>query len=132
MNIRNYFDLGLMPEEAVLGAKTKAEKRKKDLKRFFATLLMYVFVWLGILGQRVMALNQAGEAINWQNLGEGYWLVALVIATAVFPAVCPKVFVKMSPRAQKAGGGGWFFVQLFLAFQQGFFWEALFSVIVPK
>jgi hypothetical protein len=132
MNILKYFDLGLMPEEAVLGTKPKSEKRKTDVKRFFITLLMYAFVWLGILGQKILALQQAGTAITWQNLGDGFALVALIVATALFPTVFPKVFVKMPAKSKKAGAGGWFFVQLCVAFQQGFFWQALLSLIVPK
>jgi hypothetical protein len=132
MNIFSYFDLGLMPQEVVLGSKTKAEKQKRDFKRFMITFLMYGVVWLGILAQKVMALQQEGTPITWQNLGDGFLLVALIIATALFPTVFPKVFVKMPAKTQKAGAGGWFFVQLCVAFQQGFFWQALLSLIMPK
>jgi hypothetical protein len=94
MNIFKYFDLGLMPDEAVLGSKTESEKNKRNRNRFLVTLLMYVFVWLGILGQKVLSLYQAGLPVSWENLGQGFTLVALVIATAIFPSVFPKVFVK--------------------------------------
>jgi hypothetical protein len=131
MNILNYFDLGLMPQEAVLGTKTQAEKQKRAFKRILVTLLMYVFVWLGIVGQKVLALHQAGTSLNWQNFGDGFLLMALVIATAIFPTVFPKVFVKMPAKSQKSGAGGWFFVQCCVAFQQGFFWQALINLLKP-
>jgi hypothetical protein len=132
MNIFKYFDLGLMPDEAVLGSKTESEKNKRNRNRFLVTLLMYVFVWLGILGQKVLSLYQAGLPVSWENLGQGFTLAALVIATAIFPSVFPKVFVKMPTKPKKSGAGGWFFVQLCVAFQQGFFWQALLSLIIPK
>ncbi len=132
MNIFEYFDLGLMPDEAVLGTRTVSEKNRRNRNRFLVTLLMYVFVWLGILGQKVLSLYQAGLLVNWENLGQGFTLIALMIATAIFPSVFPKVFVKMPAKSQRAGAGGWFFVQLCVAFQQGFFWQALLSLIIPK
>lgn len=132
MNIWRYFDLGLLPQEAMLGKKTKTEEQKTAVKRFGVTLLMYVFVWLGILGQKILALQQAGAPLTWQNLGDGFVLTAFIIATALFPAVFPKVFLKMPARQTRAGAGGWFFVQLCVAFQQGFFWQALLSLMLPK
>ncbi len=132
MKLLKYFDLGFLPEEAILGSKPQAEKNRRSFKRFLVTLLMYVFVWLGILGQKTLALQQAGTPINWENFGQGFPLIALIIATALFPAVFPKVFVKMPARSQKAEAGGWFFVQLCVAFQQGFLWQALLSLIIPK
>jgi hypothetical protein len=132
MNIYKYFDLDLMPDEAVLGPKTKSEKTKHNRNRFLVTLLMYVFVWLGILGQKVLSLYQEGLPISWENIGQGFTLVALVVATAIFPSVFPKVFVKISTKSKKSGAGGWFFVQLCVAFQQGFFWQALLGLLIPK
>ena len=129
MNIFQYFDLGLEPDEAVLGAPTKAEKQRKNIRRFLVTLLMYAFVWLGVLGQKVLALQQAGTALTGENLGQNFPLAALIISTAIFPVAFPKIFVKMSAKAQKSGAGGWFFVQLCVAFQQGFFWQALLSLL---
>lgn len=132
MNILKYFDLGLLPEEAVLGSKSQNQKNRRNFKRFLVTLLMYAFVWLGILGQKILALQQAGIPINWDSFGQGFPLIALIIATALFPTVFPKVFIKMPTKSKKDGAGGWFFVQLCVAFQQGFFWQALLSLIVPK
>lgn len=130
MKIFQYFELGPMPEEAVLGSKTQAAKNRRKTERFLITLLMYAFVWFGILGQRILVLQQAEIPINSENLGQGFPIVALIIATALFPAVFPKTFAKMPASAQKAGGG-WFFVQLCVAFQNGFFWQTLLSLIVP-
>jgi hypothetical protein len=131
MKILEYFDLGLLPEHAVLGTKTQNQKQKREIKRFLVTLLMYVFVWLGVLGQKILSLHQDGVSITWQALGDGFALVALVIATVLFPSVFPKVFVKMPVKQQNADAGGWFWVQCCVAFQQGFFWQALLSLIAP-
>ena len=133
MWLLKYFDLGLLPSEPTLGPKkSQAEKNRRNFKRFLVTLLMYAFVWLGILGQKILALQQAGTPINWENLGQGFPLVALIIATVLFPTVFPKVFAKMPAKPKKAEAGGWFFVQLCVSFQQGFFWQALLSLIAPK
>lgn len=131
MKVFRYFDLGFYQEEAELGTKKPSTKKKRDLKRFLATILVYVFIWLGILGQRIMELQQTGSPISWINLGQGFPLVALIIATTIFPVVFPKTFVKMPARLQK-DGVGWFFVQLCVAFQNGFFWQSLLSLITPK
>jgi len=129
MWLLKYFDLGLLPSELTLGSKSQAQKNRRNFKRFLVTLLMYAFVWLGILGQKILALQQAGTPINWENFGHEFPLVALIIATALFPTVFPKVFAKMPAKPKKARAGGWFFVQLCVAFQQGFFWQALLSLI---
>jgi len=131
MNIFNYFDLGLMPEEPELGSKSQKAQKKKNINRLLITLLMYVFVWLGIMGQKLLELQQAGLPFTWKSLGHSEPLVALVIATAIFPVVFPKIFAKMPARARHAEGG-WLFVQLCVAFQNGFFWQALLSLITPK
>jgi hypothetical protein len=131
MNIFKYFDLDLMPEEPELGSKSKKVKNKRKAKQISITLLMYLFVWLGIIGQKLMQLYQEGQPVSWGNLGQGFLLITFVVATAIFPTVFPKVFAKMPARARKAEGG-WFIVQLCVAFQNGFFWQALLSLIVPK
>lgn len=132
MKIFEYFDLGLFPDRAVLGTKTENQKQKREIKKFLVTLLMYVFVWLGILGQKILSLHQEGTPITWEAFNDGFIWVALVIATVIFPSVFPKVFVKMPVKQQNAEAGGWFWVKCCLAFQQGFFWQALLSLISPK
>lgn len=131
MNIFKYFDLGLMPEEPELGSKSSKTQKKKNLNRLLTTLLMYLCVWLGIIGQKLLTMNQSGVPITWENLGWAEPLIALIIATAIFPLVFPKIFTKMPARARKAEGS-WFFVQLCVAFQNGFFWQALLSLITPR
>lgn len=132
MKLLHYFDLGLAPDEAVLGQRTKAQKRKRNLQQLFLTFTMYVFVWLGILGQRILTLYNAGIPVNRETIRPEFLLVAFAIATAIFPAVFPKTFAKMPKEAQKVGTVGWFIVQLCVSFQQGFFWQALLSLIVSK
>ncbi len=132
MDLTRYFDLGLFPEEAALGAKTERNKKRREGRRLIMTLAMYASVWLGVIGQKALTLYQAGQPATWQNLGQGFTIIALVIATAIFPAVFPKTFAKMPPQAQKSGAWGWLFVQMCVSFQQGFFWQALLSLMIPK
>ena len=101
MWLLKYFDLGLLPSELILGSKSQAEKNRRNFKRFLVTLLIYAFVWLGVLGQKVLALQQAGTPVNWENLGQGFPLAALIIATVLFPTVFPKVFAKMPARPSR-------------------------------
>lgn len=131
MNIFNYFDLGLFPEEAELGSKKEMTKKRRKQKHFFITILFYLFLWLGILSQRYMELYQSETSLNWSNFGQEFPVIAFIVATAIFPLVFPKVFAKMPARARKAEGS-WFFVQLCVAFQNGFFWQALLSLIAPR
>ncbi|MBK6647466.1 MAG: hypothetical protein IPG44_17260 [Anaerolineales bacterium] len=79
----------------------------------------------------MMEVYRAGKSVSWESLGPGFLLIAIVIATVIFPVVFPKVFAKMPARARKAEGG-WFIVQLCVAFQNGFFWQALLGLIIPK
>src|SRR5687768_13654665 len=118
MSIINYLDLGLFPEEAELGSRKPSAKNKRNMKQFLTTLLVYLSLWLGIMGQKMLEIQQAGFPADWGSFGQGFPLIALVIATAIFPVVFPKVFAKMPARARKAEGG-WFLVQLCVAFQNG-------------
>ncbi|MBI5823907.1 MAG: hypothetical protein HZB18_07770 [Chloroflexi bacterium] len=131
MNIFKYFDLDLMPEEPELGSNSQKTQKRRKTKNILNTLLMYLFVLLGIIGQKLMEVYRAGKPVSWESLGPGFLLIAIVIATVIFPVVFPKVFAKMPARARKAEGG-WFIVQLCVAFQNGFFWQALLGLIIPK
>lgn len=131
MNIFKYFDLGLMPDEPELGSQSSKAQKKKNINRLLRTFLMYVFVWLGVVGQKLLEIQQIGTSNSLKSLGQGELLVALVIATAIFPLVFPKIFVKMPARARKVEGS-WLIVQVCVAFQNGFFWQALLSLIIPK
>ena len=91
-----------------------------------------MFVWLGILGQRILTLYDAGSPVNWGTIRPDFLLVAFAVAAAIFPTVFPKTIVRMPKEAQKVGTAGWFIVQLCISFQQGFFWQALLSLIAFK
>ena len=93
---------------------------------------MYAGVWLGVLGQRVLALWQQGTPITFEAFGKIYIVVALIVATVIFPAVFPKIFGKRPANTIKAITPGRFFVQFCLAFEQGFFWLSLIALITPK
>lgn len=128
MKILDYFDLGFVPEEAELGTKQKSTQKSRRNKRLLLTLLIYLFVWLGVLGQKFLASLQAGE----NSLGQGFPVVALIIATALFPAVFPKTFNKRPSGMQKSDPNVWYFLQICVAFQNGFFWQALLGLLTPK
>jgi|GEM_PF-1835903 len=132
MNLFSYFDLGFTQSVLKLGKKTRKEEQRESRRGMLITLLMYACVWLGVLGQKVMELWQAKQEISLENMGSGYLLVALVIATVIFPVVFPKVFAKAAQHPKQSEASAWFVAQLCVAFQQGFFWQSLLSLIAPK
>lgn len=132
MKLFSYFDLGLRQHSLVLGKKTRKEEEREDRQGLLLTVLMYVFVWLGVLSQKVMALWQTQQPINLETMGSSYLLVALIIATVIFPAVFPKILQKEPEHAQKNRKSAWLVAKMCLAFQQGFFWQSLLSLITPK
>jgi hypothetical protein len=128
MAVLKYFDLGLLPEEPELGKRKRARARKRVL----LTLLVYFGIWLGVVGQKLLALHQVGIPLTWENIGSINLLVALVIATTIFPMAVPRVFTKLPARARATGEFGRVALQFCTAFQQGFFWQALLELLRPK
>ena len=129
MNIFQYFDLGIMPEQPILGKRQDKRKKKKKTQRILTTLAMYLSLWLGILGQRLLTLQQEGTPISWETFGWDFPLAAFISATAIFPTAFPLVFAKMPKEAEEVGKDGWRLVQLSISFQQGFFWQALLDLL---
>jgi hypothetical protein len=125
MDALRYFNLGLLPDEAALGGKAAHQRRVR--KRTLLTLLVYAGVWLGVLAQKLLVINQAGQQFTWANLNPVNLLVALVISTAIYPLVVPRVFSKLP--SQGGGEFGKVLLQFCTAFQQGFFWQALLGLI---
>lgn len=136
--LRTYFDLGILPlaEPTLGGAKKKQAKdaRRKALarKRLWLTLLMYLGVCLGVLAQAFMSILGSGQPLSWATIGPGSILLSLIVATVIFPQVFPKVFGKMEEQMASGGedlGAGRRVVQFCVAFQNGFFWQALLKSI---
>ena len=136
--LRTYFDLGILPlAEPTLGSARKKlakETRRKAQarKRLWLTVLMYLGVCLGVMAQVLMSTLGAGQPFNWATAGPGSILLSLIVATVVFPQVFPKVFGKMDERLASSGsdlGAGKRVIQFCVAFQNGFFWQALLASI---
>ena len=133
--IKEYFSLGFQTDNPVFGKKeTKEvlEQKKMERKNFWLTIGMYVAVWLGVIGQKLMSIYQEGKPITWDGIGIGGLLLSLVIATVIFPQVFPRAFAKMPRVDRNVEGGNWRFVQFCIAFQQGFFWQSLITLLTPK
>jgi len=134
-SLLDHFDLGILPPaeptlggEEKDGAKRKARRRARARKRLWFTLLMYFGVFLVVLGEAVMSLFKSGKPFDWEIFGPGRFLLALVIATVIFPQVFPKVFGKMEEETVGSKGDLGVdkrVVQFCIAFQNGFFWQAL-------
>ena len=129
--ILDYFDLGILPERPRLGEPEENEKRrmrKMARQRFWLTLAMYVGVFLGVLGENVVSLFNAGKSIDWDTFGVGRLLVALVITTVIFPQVFPRIFDEKARKREKVPAGERL-LQFCVAFQNGFFWPPFIKAI---
>lgn len=124
----NYFDLGLLSTTLALGPKDEAARAKRAWQRFWLTALMYVGVVLGVLGENLLSLLKAGTPVGWATFGGWRVLASVVIAIVIFPQVFPRVFGKRpTTEAGAPLSGDWRFLQFCIAFQNGFFWQALIS-----
>lgn len=129
--ILDYFDLGILPERPRLGEPEEDEKkriRKKARQRFWLTLAMYVGVFLGVLGENVVSLFNAGKTLDWSSFGVTRLLVALVITTVIFPQVFPRIFDEKARKRGKVPASERF-LQFCVAFQNGFFWPPFIKAI---
>lgn len=131
MSVLDYFNLDLMPEEPVLGSKNKDEKQRRARRRTWLTIRMYLAAWLGVISQRLLTLYHEGQPFDWDHFDPIYLMIALIIATVIFPLVFPRAFVKMPKHTRWVGTQSWRMVQFCIAFQQGFFWQALLSLLTP-
>jgi hypothetical protein len=132
MKILDYFKLNILPTEAVLGFENPIEKRKRERKELYLTIVMYIGVWLGVIVQHLLDLWQKSVPVTIQSFGKVYIIFALIVATAIFPAIFPKIFGKHPTKSISVFSPSHFFVQFCLAFEQGFFWIGLIGLIAPK
>jgi len=118
--VLNYFDLGVLPPQPVLG--------KKKSNRLWISLVMYCGVILGVLCENWLGLIKTNQPFSLATFGIERVLFAVIIATAVFPNVFPKVFGRESA-SQTAVPAQRRFLQFCVAFQNGFFWQALLKLL---
>lgn len=123
--LRRYFGLGLFEGELMLGPD---EPQRTSFRTIALVLLMYLGVLFGVIAEYVLESLRSSNAdtirIGITGLFKG-WLVA----TLLFPLVCPKIF-SMSGFGSGAGpiegnspiGRA---LQFFVAFENGFFWQAV-------
>lgn len=120
-----YFGLGLLEPEPTFGESGPA---RPSFGQVLLVIVMYLGVLLGVLGDYGLEwarTAQEGLATTLQplDLMQG-WLVA----TIVFPLVFPRIFGPMEDDATLMAGWGRIGVhilQFFIAFQNGFFWQAV-------
>lgn len=126
MSWLNYFDLAVLPPELTLGPADKKARARRARQRFWLTLAMYVGVLLGVLGENLLTRAAAGESLTLASFGGWHVLTAVIVACVIFPQVFPRIFGRMpvaeagvSPSANRH------ILQFCVAFQNGFFWQAL-------
>lgn len=112
-----YFDLSLLEEneseEPTLGKKKSSKARKdQQRKKNVWTLALYFGVILGVAGQQFLA-NVAG--FDYLTI-----VASIILGTVVFPQVYKQA--NLNPRKPNL-------MQFFVAFQNGFFWQNLMSVL---
>ena len=120
-NIKNYFDLGLFPEEPGRPQFGSEDKSRLSGKRTVWTILLYAAVAGGVLASYLIdpfkKQSPAIEPIDIPRI-----VYSLVIAALIYPAV-----YKMAKFDRKPN-----LMQLFVAFQCGFFWDVLVDIIKTK
>ncbi|MGA9347230.1 MAG: hypothetical protein WBW48_00305 [Anaerolineae bacterium] len=119
-----YFGLGLLGEPTF----GKGPRRRSSWSQVLLTIVMYLGVVLGVLAEYSLTLMKSASPtapleVNFLSLFKA-WLVA----TFVFPLVFPKIFGPMD--VTKFLGKGERtpsirVLQFFVAFQNGFFWQAV-------
>jgi hypothetical protein len=119
--LSDYFSLSLfeedVPREPVLGKGSSEPQRKDDRKarkrkRVFWTLVLYFGVILGIIGQQFLT--------NMTDFSYLTLIGSIVLGTVVFP----QVYKHANLNRRKPN-----LVQFFVAFQNGFFWQNLMSIL---
>jgi len=131
-NLVKYFDLGIVPEKPMLGGRRKKARAKQ---RFLWTILIYIGVFLGVVAEHMLDLYASESGLDFSSFDPSLALFALIIATLIFPQVFPKVFGKMKMEDAEIGDeppSVRYVVQFCVAFQNGFFWQALIARIVQS
>lgn len=123
--LHRYFGLGIHEPKLMLGPD---EPQRISLKVILLILLMYLGVLFGVIAEYVLEALRSSSGDTIQVGITGFykgWLVA----TLLFPLVCPKIF-NMSGFGSGAGpieGSSLMgrALQFFVAFENGFFWQAV-------
>ena len=122
--LRRYFGLGMLERRVTLGPD---EPQRIPTGRLLWVLLMYVGVLLGVVAEYVLGAARSSGPDKLSVSAFGFFKVWLV-ATLLFPLVCPKVFsltgnplgAAVNENALESRA-----LQFFVAFQNGFFWQAV-------
>lgn len=131
MLLLKYFDLGLLPPELTLGPSDKKARARRARQRLWLTLAMYLGVVLGVLAENLLSLVKTNVPLTWTTFNGLRVLTAAIIAIAIFPHVFPKVFGHMSaPESTAYRSASRHVLQFCIAFQNGFFWQALLSQLM--
>jgi hypothetical protein len=114
--LTSYFGLGLFeegtPEEPELGSKPQRGQKTEQRKKVLWTLFLYIGVILGVVGQHFLT-NTTG--FSYLTL-----IGSIILGTVVFP----QVYKQANLNRNKPN-----LMQFFVAFQNGFFWQNLMSVL---
>lgn len=123
--LRRYFGLGILEKKVMLGP---GEPQHIRVGQILLVLLMYVGVLFGVIAEYVLEALRSSPAdripIDFFGLFRG-WLVA----TLLFPLVCPKIFnlTGVPPGSSAISDNSTLgrLLQFFVAFENGFFWQAV-------
>ncbi len=126
--IADYFSLNILPETPLLGREEqpKAVRRKRNRQRFGLTLVMYIGVFLGVIGEHIVSLFSTGKPLKWASFN-AHFLIALVITTVIFPQVFTRIFAEGQRKKRMTATDR--FLQFCVAFQNGYFWPSLIRAI---
>ena len=115
-NLLSYFDLGLFPERPKFG---KADATRKHQKIIW-TLLLYLGVVSGVISSYIFNPTQQAE-IRYPHTTD--FISALIMAAVIYPTVYK--YAKFNVNAPNI-------MQVFVAFQHGFFWESIWKFTSNK
>lgn len=108
------------PKEPTLGRKSPKKDKENNRQKLMHTLFLYLAVALGVFGQFIFAAFIQDDKSANASLGAIQVLLALIVGGVVFPTVYRSAgFNRRRPHP----------IQYFLAFQNGFFWQALLQTI---
>jgi hypothetical protein len=93
---------------------------------------MYGGVILGVLCENWLGLAKSNQPFSIGAFGIERVVFAVVVATTVFPSVFPKIFGKESVSQTTTIPFQRRFLQFCVAFQNGFFWQALLKLLAPS
>jgi hypothetical protein len=114
MTVLGYFNLQIEPDEPQLG------RRRKSAKILRNTIVMYIGVFLGVLGRYIFANYLTGKRLDIGQLDPFWIIISLIVAAVVFPQVYKGTKFKIEAIDP---------LQFFIAFQNGFFWQSILEVI---